>query len=70
MWQFKHWNQCDSLSTKINMTVKSTETNVTVKSTETNVTVKVQGFQVCKKITIEMIDKWVTSFRFNEIKNK
>ena len=30
--------------------------------------VKVQGFWVCK-MTIEMIDKWVTSFRFNEIKN-
>ena len=31
--------------------------------------VKVQGFYVCK-MTIEMIDKWVTSFRFNEIKIK
>ena len=27
--------------------------------------VKVQGFELCK-MTIEMIDKWVTSFRFNE----
>ena len=32
-----------------------------------SVKVKVQGFSVCK-MTIEMIDKWVTSFRFNEIK--
>ena len=31
--------------------------------------VKVQGFQVCK-MTIEMIDKWVTSFRFNGEKKK
>ena len=35
--------------------------------TSEDVKVKVQVFLVCK-MTIEMIDKWVTSFRFNEIK--
>ena len=60
-------NDCDILMLHC-VTLGFQQTNLLAKSDPLSLKEKSKVFKYAK-MTIEMIDKWVTSLRFNEIKN-
>ena len=74
-WHVISWTQCTVRSVRVHSLNTLTLTRHLLDAMHRTfsqcslVKVKVQGFLVCK-MTTKMTDKWVTSFRFNEIKKK